>query len=886
MTPRFARWLATVTLPAERRGEVLGDLEEHFRRLRDERGPHRARLWYLRQAMAFAALGSLARLRSLFEDGGDLRASVLASSLQDLRFALRGLGRNRGFTGAAILTLAVGIGGATAVFSLVDGVLLRPLHYPDSERLVAILDEFDGEAWWSAAPRNVRAWRDRSTTLEAVGWAQPDTRSFSARGAPEELRIQRVSAGFLEVLGVEPRLGRGFEEREARSGAPPVTVLTHHFWTSLGSDPGMVGETVAFDGVPHTVVGVLPPGAVGEVLEPHDALVPRIFSETELRESGRVLRTVGRLASPATLAEAEEELEWIMTEAEPRPTLTGGSSGGGWGVRLVPLREHLVGDVRHALLLMLGAVGFVLLIASANVSNLLLARGSTRSRELAVRSALGAGRRRVVRLLLAESLVIALIGGVAGSILALWGANALIALAPDALPRMRSVSVDGRVLTFALLISTAVGVVFGLVPALRGASHRGGEALSSSSRGDGIGSRKGTRLRSILVAAEVALILVLLTGASLTLASFSRLRSVDPGFPIQDRVVVEMTLPESRYDSPLRVSEFFRELTRGLRELPGVVEAGSVSHPPLFGDDWSSYHIVESGPPPRLGEEPIGGMEAVSPGYFRALGVPLVEGRVFEPGDGPDGPPVVVVDEAMAARHWPDRSPVGDRVRLGRTGPLAQWHDVVGVVGATRYELASAPRPRLYLPDNRLVFDASTRYVVVRAEPDRLEAVIPLIRARIREMAPDIPIASLRTLEAAAAGSVARARLQTFLLGVFGGTALLLGVIGVYGVVSYSVGRRTREVGLRIALGAGRARVLGTILGREMAPVMVGLLLGAAAVLGLGRFLSGILFEVNPTDPTVLGGATLGLLLLAAAAALVPSLRASQIDPRSALRAE
>lgn len=883
-TPGFGRWLATAALPRDRRQEVLGDLEERFRSIHRDRGALRATVWYLGQASAFAVTGLGERIRG--RDRGRAPSDAegwMAGLLQDARFALRGLARNPGFTAVAVLTLALGIGGTTAVFSVVDGVLLRPLPFPDPGRLVAVLDEFQGEAWWSAAPANVRAWRDESMTLAGVGWAQPGTRSFSGSGAPEEVRVQRVSAGLLDVLGIATSLGRGFREAEALPGAPAVAVLTYGFWARLGSDPASIGGTVALDGIPHTVVGVLRPGATRDVLGPHQVLVPRVFSEDELRSAGRILRTVARLTPGASISEAEAELERIMRDSDRGRELAGGNSGQGWGVRLVPLRERLVGDVRPALFVLLGAIGFVLLVACANVSNLLLARGSARGREFAVRSALGAGRGRIVRLLMVEAGTLAVLGGLSGTLMAVWGADALIAMAPNALPRMDAITVDGRVMAFAFGTSLVVGLLFGLAPAARTTGGRAPDLLGGS-RG-GVGSARGARLRDALVSAEVAFVLVLLVGAGLMLTSFSRLRSVDPGFPLEDRVVLEMTLPEAGYDTPRRVSEFFRELTRRLAALPGVAAAGAVTHPPLLGDDWSSYHIVE-GQPQRPGEEPIGGMEAASPGYFEALGLPLIEGRSFRAGDGPDGPPIVIVDETMATRYWPDGSALGGRVRLSRGGPRARWHEVVGVVGAAHYELGSDPRPRLYVPDSRLAFDARTRYVVVETEPGRLEAVVPRLRAEVRSFAPDLPIASLRTLDEAASASVSRARLQTFLVGTFGVVGLALGAIGVYGVVSYTVSRRTREMGVRMALGAGRGGVLVSVLGRAMAPVLIGLVIGLTGALWLGRFLEAVLFQVSPASPPVLAAVTLGLLLVASLAALVPGLRATRVDPVAALRAE
>lgn len=874
--PRLGRVLIAVSLPREDRAAILGDLEERFRRIRRERSTAAARLWYLRQAGAFVVAGIGEGARRLAAAGASRsRRGWSVAWAEDLRFALRSLPREPGFTAVTVLTLALGIGGTTAVFSVVDGVLLRPLPFPDPDRLVAVEDRFEGESWWAASPANVRAWREGSRTLEAVGWAQPGTRTFVADGEPRELRVQRVSPTLLDVLGVEARVGRGFREGEDRRGAAPVAVLTHRFWSGIGGDPSIVGRSLPLDGVPHTVVGVLPRGATGDVLADHDLLVPRVFTEEELRSTGRVLRTIARLNPDASPSEAESELETILAEIDAPE---------GWGVRLIPLRERLVGEARPVLFVLLGAVGFLLLVACANVSNLFLARGSARRRELAVRTALGAGRGRLLRQLLTEAAVFSILGGLAGILLATWGTSALARLAPDAVPRMDEIAVSGRVLVFSLGVTLLAGLLFGLVPAIRSTGLSLNPALHGS-RGAGR-SGSGERVRGALVASEVACVLVLLVGAGLMLTSFQKLRRVKPGFPVEDRVVLEISLPETRYPTARERSDFFRRLERRFSALPGVVTSGTVTHPPLFGDDWSSYHIVESRPPPRPGEEPIGGMEAAGPGYFEALGIPLLEGRRFRAEDALEGPPIVLVDQAMVERYWPDRSPLGDRVRLAREGPLSDWHEVVGVVGAVRYRLDEKPRPRVYLPDGRLPIDAPTRFVVVRTERERARDVVPSLRDALRRIAPDRPIGSVRTMEEAAAGSVSRARLQTLLLAAFGVLGLVLGAVGVYGVVSYAVSRRTRDVGVRLALGARRSRVLGRVLWDALTPVLVGVALGLAAALGLGRILSGMLFEVRPTSPQVLASVSALLVAVAICAAFLPGLRATRVDPVRTLRAD
>lgn len=878
----FVRGLLGLLLPADRRDDVLGDLEEALHRRRRSTRPPALLWWYTRQVVGYVvvALGDarqeMSTRRAHRAPGPEGFTRALA---YDLRYAARSLRRAPLFTATAVLTLAIAIGGNTAVFSLVNGVLLAPLPYPEPDRLVAVHETFDGQSFWSAAPRSVLAWEERSELLDGIAWSEVERRGLEGADGPVPVGVALVSANFLEVLGIAPAVGRGFAEVDEVRDAAPVAVLTAEFWrTRLGGRGDVVGESVSLDGIPHTVLGILPDGGAPDFVGPHDLLVPRAITEAEVASRGRVLQAVARLGPGVGLESARREMEAITVE---HAATTGGMQG--WGVRLRPLREQLVGDVRPALLVLLGAVGMVLLVACVNLGNLLLARGTRRRAELAVRTALGASAGRLTRLLLLEASLLGLLGGALGLALAAWGVRSLPTLVGDGLPRLNEVGIDGGVLVFCMGLSLGAGLLFGLLPALH-ARRVGTEAARMGGARTVSPDRRQRRLRVGFVALQLASVMVLLAAAGLMTESFRRLQRTDPGFVLEDRLVLHLSVPEARYPTPDHVATFFEGLVERLEATPGVTAAGVVTHLPLSGDDWTSLQVVESLPEPVPGEEPNGGFEAVGPGYFEALGIPVVGGRTFTRGEFAEGAPVVLVDEVMAEGLGIGRSAVGERVRFAPAGPRGEWHTVVGVVGAVRYELRASPRPQVYIPERRLFPEARERDLVVRVEPGSAEGTMSSVRASLRGHAPELAVASIRPLRDVASASLWRARLQSGVLSAFGVVGLVLGAIGVYGVVSYTVGGRTREIGVRLALGARRREVLLLIMREVLSPVLVGLGAGLLAAIAGARLFSAALFGVRPHEPAVLATLALVLLTVATAAAAVPALNAVVLDPARTLR--
>lgn len=888
-------------LPAHERDEVMGDLEERYRVRAERDGQASSRRWYLRQLPSLLVWAMARRVGGADGDsrrtGSGWRAgersaaseSVWAGSGTDLRVAARALRANPGYAVVAVVTLALGIGGNTAVFSVVDGVLLRPLPFPDPSELVAIHETRAGQTWWSAAPHNVLAWRERSRTLEDVAWAQPRVGSLlDAEDRPVSVGVVAASANVFDLLQLRPHAGRFFQEGDDLEGAPPRVVLSHDLWVErYGASLAALGSRLTIDGISHTVIGVTPAGQEPTFFGEHALVVPRPLTEAEVQTQGRILRTVGRIADGIDLSAAAEEMSAIAADLDEETTMGGAR---GWGVRLVPLKDEMTGDARTPLLVLLGAVGFVLLIACANLSNLMLARGSARTSDVAVRASLGAGRGRIVRHLLAESLLIAAGGGALGLAMATWGTDLLLSVDPGVLPRLEQVGPDLRVVAFTAGLSVFAAVLFGLVPALRvsrfdlaSAFHRGG------ARGGGAG-RGERRLRDGLVAAEVALVVMLLSAAAAMVGTVRSLGGTDPGFETEDRLAVRLTLPASRYPDNPSMTRFMSQLIERVETIPGVVRAGSVSTLPLTGGEgYTSFHLARSLPIPEAGAEPIGGMEIIGPGYFEAMGIEILAGRGVEAADLTSGEQVMVVDEGVARTIGGPEAALTDAIRMAPEGAgpvMASWRRIVGVVAPVRYGLDAQPRPRIYVPEGQTGFTLRPRTLVVRVQPGAEDAVVPVVRQAVADIDPVLSIRSLLWLDEIAHSSISRTRFQGVLLTAFAIIALALGAVGVYGVVAYTVARRTREVGLRLALGASRGSVVGRLVQRAMIPVVVGVAVGLGGVLVLSNWLDALAFGLVPPDLTTIVGAPLALLPLALVAALVPGSRAARIDPVRALREE
>ncbi len=815
------------------------------------------------------------------------RGRGISSIGGDLRVALRALRRNPGFTAVAVLTLALGIGANAALFTVVNAVLLEPLPYENPEDLVAINITLRENTWWSASPAEIRGWREMNQVFDEIAFAQRADMTLAGGAEPVEVPGARVSANFFHTLRVEALRGRTFESGEGSPGTPLVAILSYGLWQRhFGGDPQVVGTVIKLDGVERQVVGVLPQHARLAFFGTQDVYLPVQFDEAAWNNRGKNQRAIARLRDGVGLEAAQADMNRValqMEQDDPQPTA-------GWGVHLLPLHEQVVGPVRSLLWLLFGAVGFVLLIACANTSNLLLARATSQRREFAVRRALGAGRWRVCRQLLTESCVLAAIGGASGLLLAYWGANALLALAPGSLPLDPRIGTDVRGVAFTIIASLGAGLALGLLPAYRVAVADPGTELRTTGRATGAGGL--LRLRNMLIALEIAVVFVLLVGAGLTLRSFERLFDVEPGFALERRLAVRITLPMALYPTPDDATAFFDELGERVAALPGVQRVGTVSSLPFSTvAGFTSFHLIEGRPMPEAGNEPLGGVEAVSPGYFETLRIPLLRGRLFEPADDrADGPPVALINDAMWRQHWPDGAdPIGEKILFAPPGtpqPFSVGREVVGVVQGVRYGLGADIRPRVYTPSSQLPFVANARFLVVETSNDRPETLVPSIRAAVHDIDPDQSVALARTLTDWRAESLARDRFQTTLLGLFGVAALLLGAIGVYGVVSYSVNQRRREAGIRMALGASADAVRGWVLRAAMAPVLVGIVAGLAGAIALAGLMTDLLFEIDARDPLTFLAVPVLLLLVAAIASLAPARRASTVDPIESLRAD
>ncbi len=796
--------------------------------------------------------------------------------IHDLRHASRALRRSPGFTGVAVLTLALGIGANTAIFSVVDGVLLDPLPYPEPDRIVMVFETRSEPTPGNFSYANLEDVRERARSFGALAaWGAG---SATLTGAGEAARVDgaRVTPEFFRVFGVEPALGRTILAEETEAGADAVVVLSDGVWRDrFGADPDVLGRAVTLDGRAHTVIGVMPPGYGA----PYDARLWRPFvasPDPVRRRAFHNLRAVGRLAPGVDAVAAQAEVDGLMgalAGAYPEANANAGA-------RVRTLRDVIVEDARPALLMLLGAVGFLLLVACANVANLLLARATARRREIGVRVALGAGRGRLARELLAESVALAALGGAAGALLAVFATDALLALGADMIPRADRVGVDVRALGFAAALSLATGVAFGLLPALR-ASRTPPMAVLRSGRGESAAG-ESRRLRGALVVAELALTVVLVCGAGLLLRSFAELRQVDPGFDAERMVGFELALPEARYEAPERVVGFYDELTDRLEALPGVRSAATALTPPLAGGGWTTTLRIEGRPRPES-ELPSVAFNVVSAGYFATIGTPVLRGREFDAGDDADAPRVVLINRSAAERFWPGEDPVGRRINAG-PNPEAPYATIVGVVADVREgPLESAAGPTLYFPQAREAFRSVA--VVARTEADAA-AVLPSVREAVAALDPELPVQGLGTVEQHLSSAVAEPRFNAAILASLAWLALVLACVGIYAVVAYAVGRRTREIGVRIAVGADRRDVMRLVLGDGMRLAGMGLAIGLAGALAVTRLLSGLLYDVSAADPLTFAAVAALVTLTALAATWLPARRATRVDPIRVLRQE
>ena len=816
--------------------------------------------------------------------------------IQDLRYGLRMLARNPGFTAVAVIALALGIGANTAIFSVVNGVLLEPLPYHDPERLVRLSETSPDFSTMSVAYPNYLDWKDQGRSFDGLASVRWEDYDLTASGQPEHLNGKMVSANFFRVLGINPTLGRDFDPQADRLGAAPVILISGGLWSRrFGSNPAVIGTQLRLSGRSYTVAGVIPAGFQFEgkadiytLLEQWDDLLARS------REMHPGMYVVGRLKPGVTPDQAQAEMTAIaagLAEAYPK-------SNAKHGVKISPLANTIVGNVRPTLLVLLGAVVFVLLIACANVANLQLARFTTRQKEIAIRSAIGAGRGRTVRQLLTESLALALAGGVAGAALARWGTQAALAAVPGGLPRMENIAVDGRVLAFTLGVSLLTGIIFGLAPALHVSATDLHETLKEGSRGSSTGHR---RLRDLLVASEVAAALVLLAGAGLMLRTMWSLSHANPGFDAGHVLTFSAGLSPANTSTSARILQTLGQTVDRIRSVPGVTHAAVSTLIPLAGNDNEMPFYVNGRPrPTSQGDMSWALLYTTSPGYLKAMGIPLLRGRYIEERDMRRGSHVAVIDEVLARTIFPGEDPLGRSLVIadlsGALGPEASVPmEIVGIAGHVSHwgldsDATARVRSQLYLPlsqipDQFMKGMAESSIFVVRTASDPL-AALPAVRSAVLETGGDRPVYGARAMDRIVSDSMADRRLSMLLLGIFAGLALLLAAVGIYGVISYAVAQRTREIGIRIALGAGRAEVMKVVVAQGMVPVLSGLAIGLAASMGLTRLMTGMLYGVHAADPATFIAVGLVLAGVALAATLVPARRALRIAPVEALRTE
>ena len=800
------------------------------------------------------------------------------SLIQDFRYAVRMLVKKPGLVVVIVLTLALGIGANTAIFSVLDAVLIRPLAYPDPDRLVMIWqnDLTEGDGQTTVSPPNFLDWRKESESFQSMAFFLPEAFNLTGGVEPERLRGARVSADWFSVLGQSPSRGRGFHPDDDQPGTDPVVVLSHGLWDRrFGSDPGLLGQTLTLGAVPHTVVGIMPPGFAFP--RKCELWVPYILSEGERNQRGDVyLQALGRLRKGVTLAVAQAEMDTIAKRLEQAYPETNTHSG----VLLVRLHDQMVQRARPALVALLGAAGFVLLVACANVANLLLAHGSTRTREIAIRGALGASRNRLFSQFMIESVFLSLTGGTLGVLAALWGTEALIRLAPSGFPRLGEAHIDARVVGFAFMVSVLTGVVFGALPAFQGSRcDLHGSLKEGGLRGTG--TRSTQRLRQTLVVSEVALAFVLLVGAGLMIRSLVSLQRVDPGFDPRGTLTTAIELPVSKYPEEYQQAAFFKEVVERVEALPGVRCAGSVTTLPMSGGNLVYGFTIEGRPAPRAGERPAAGLDAVTPHYLRAMRIPLLKGREFTERDDASAPKVVIINETMARTHWPGEDPIGRHLVL--EGSEAT-REIVGVVGDVKHRGLSVDfRSEMLCPLSQV--QASFGNLVIRAEGDPM-ALASAIRHAVWSVDPDQTLGPMRTVEQYVAASTSRPRFTMLLLGVFAVLALVLSAVGIYGVMSFSVHQRSHEIGIRMALGAKAADVAGLVLSQGIALVALGVGIGLAGAFGVTRVLRSMLFSVSPTDAPTLVGVAVLLGLIALLACYIPTRRAMKVDPMVALRYE
>jgi predicted permease len=816
--------------------------------------------------------------------------------LQDIRYSIRMLRKSPGFTAVAVIALTLGIGANCAIFSVVNGVLLRPLPFKDPEGLVRIWGKIDKAGIpknWISEPELLDL-QEQNQSFQDIAAYQSGGVNLTANGEPVRVNSASVSASLFPVLGIQPISGRTFLEEEDQPGHDKVVLVGNGLWRNrFGSDPALLGKTIGLNGESYSVVGIMPPGF--QLPDQADLWVPLAIDRAHLDNRGNHgLEVVARLKPGVTLAQSQGDLTNIAATLEQR--YPNNYSDSGWGLYPVSMLEELVGNVRPALRILLGAVAFVLLIACANVANLLLARATVREKEVAIRAALGAGRRRLIQQLLTESVLLSVMGGVFGLLLAYFGVRLFVAFGPKEIPRLDEIGLDGRVFAFSLLIAVVTGLAFGLAPALQISKPD----LQDSLKEGGRGSSKGRhRLQNTLVVSEVAVALILLVGAGLMIKSFQRLLQLDMGFRTEKVLTMRLSLPSTRYKEDAQIAAFYRQLLDKIRVLPGVESAGAISHLPLSGSYSSGTTAVENAEE-QEGLKTFQGAayieadrRSVSPDYFQALGIALKQGRLFTEADNETASPVAVVDETFEHRFWPHGSAIGKRFIARFNNPKdIQWGQIIGVVAhvrhygidqAKQFALGQEGREQAYFP--YLQRPSSRMYLAIKTTTDPL-SLASAVRSQVLSLDPEEPVYEVKSMDQLVTASLAQRQLNMVLFAAFSSIALILASVGIYGVMSYSVTQRTHEIGIRMALGAQQRNVLGLVVMQGMTLTLAGVAFGIGGALALTRLMSTLLFGVTASDPVTFAVISLLLTGVALAACFVPALRATRVDPMVALRYE
>jgi putative ABC transport system permease protein len=811
--------------------------------------------------------------------------SLLETLYQDLRLALRVMRNKPAFTVVAVLTLAMGIGANSAVFSVVNAVLLKALPYPSEQRLVMIWETKarEGHDHNVVSPANFLYWKDHNTVFEQMAAFFDDTSTITGEGEPEEIPSQGISTNMFSLLGIAPILGRDFSADEGQRGRNHEVLLSYGLWNRrFGRDRGVVGKTIRLDGQSYLVIGVMPPGVTlfasqGSLTgKPAQLWWPYGWTPNDRSPRGRWMSAISRLRAGVTVRQAQTEMNGLVasfTKAYP-------DFESGWGVNLVPVHEDLTSGIRPTLVLLLGAVGFVLLITCANISNLLLSRASSREHEIAVRGALGASRWRILQQSLTESLLLATIGGAVGILAARWALSGVVLLVPKAM-HMHSISLDWRMVAFAAGISLSTGVVFGLAPALQAGRIDSCDALRETGRSET--GLRGHRVRNVFAVAQISLSLVLLAGAGLLLQSFVKLSSVDPGFNPRNLLTLRISLPSVKYSKPTQYINFFQQLLEQVRALPGVRAATIDNSFPLTGMTPGTDFDIAGKPTPPLGQERVTDVRLIGSDYFRTMGIPLLRGRTFSDREETVESHVVIISDSLARQYFPGEDPLGQKVRISMKDQN-DFCEIVGIVGdVKRQGMDTVSQAASYWPHAELPF--SSMMLAVRTDGDA-SAEVAAIREIVQSMDADLPLSDIATMDEAVGDSVARQHFSAVMVAIFAGMALFLSAIGIYGVVAHSVSLRTREFGIRMALGAEVADVWSQVFSYGLSLAALGVVLGMIGALMLTPLLRGLLFGVGARDPGTIAGVAVFLMAVVLAACWIPAHRATRVDPIVALRYE